>query len=46
MAEMLLHDTPVVTSFFVNYVAAGTSKVRNYHAEGLTHVRLAKTWLA
>jgi peptide/nickel transport system substrate-binding protein len=46
MAGLLLRDTPVVTSFFVNYVAAGTSKVNNYEAEGLTHVRLAKTWLS
>jgi peptide/nickel transport system substrate-binding protein len=46
MAGLLLRDTPVVTSFFVNYVTAGLAKVRNYQAEGLTHVRLAKTWLA
>lgn len=46
MAGMLLRDTPVVTSFFVNYVTAGSAKVKNYEAEGLTHVRLAKTWLA
>jgi peptide/nickel transport system substrate-binding protein len=46
MAGLLLRDTPVVTAFFVNYVTAGTSKVKNYQAEGLTHVRLAQTWLA
>jgi peptide/nickel transport system substrate-binding protein len=46
MAGLLLRDTPVVTAFFINYVTAGTAKVRNYEAEGLTHVRLAKTWLA
>jgi len=46
MAGLLLRDTPVVTSFFVNYVTAGSAKVNNYQAEGLTHVRLAKTWLA
>jgi peptide/nickel transport system substrate-binding protein len=46
MAGLLLRDTPVVTSFFANYVTAGVAKVKNYQAEGLTHVRLAKTWLA
>jgi peptide/nickel transport system substrate-binding protein len=46
MAGLLLRDTPVVTSFFANYVTAGLAKVRDYQAEGLTHVRLAKTWLA
>jgi peptide/nickel transport system substrate-binding protein len=46
MAGLLLRDTPVVTSFFVNYVTAGLAKVKNYQAEGLTHVRLAKTWMA
>jgi peptide/nickel transport system substrate-binding protein len=45
MAGLLLRDTPVVTSFFLNYVTAGRAKVKNYQAEGLTHVRLAKTWL-
>src|SRR5262249_23937754 len=30
MAGMLLRDTPVVTSFFVNYVTAGSAKVKNY----------------
>jgi peptide/nickel transport system substrate-binding protein len=46
MAGLLLRDTPVVTAFFVNYVTAGLAKVHDYQAEGLTHVRLAKTWLA
>jgi peptide/nickel transport system substrate-binding protein len=46
MAGMLLRDTPVVTSFFVNYVTAGLAKVKGYQAEGLTHVRLTRTFLA
>jgi peptide/nickel transport system substrate-binding protein len=45
MAGLLLRDTPVVTSFHANYVTAGLTKVKNYQAEGLTHVRLAKTFL-
>jgi peptide/nickel transport system substrate-binding protein len=46
MAGLLLRDTPVVTSFHANYVTAGLAKVKAYQAEGLTHVRLAKTYLA
>jgi len=46
MAGLLLRDTPVVTSFHADYVTAGLAKVKGYQAEGLTHVRLAKTFLA
>ena len=46
MANLLLTDTPVITSFFITYVTAGSSRVRNYQAEGISHVRIAKTWLA
>lgn len=46
MAGLLLRDTPVITSYFITYVTAGSSRVRNYQAEGLSHVRLAKTSLA
>jgi peptide/nickel transport system substrate-binding protein len=46
MAGLLLRDTPVVTSFHANYVTAGLAKVKGYQAEGLTHVRLGKTYLA
>jgi peptide/nickel transport system substrate-binding protein len=46
MAGLLLRDTPVITSFFINFVTAGLAKVKGYQAEGLTHVRLAKTFLA
>ena len=46
MSDLLLADTPVITSFFITYVTAGSSRVRNYQAEGISHVRIAKTWLA
>jgi peptide/nickel transport system substrate-binding protein len=46
MADILLADTPVITSFFITYITAGSSRVRNYQAEGISHVRIAKTWLA
>lgn len=46
MAGLLLRDTPVITSYFITYVTAGSSRVRNYQAEGISHVRIAKTWLS
>jgi peptide/nickel transport system substrate-binding protein len=46
MAGMLLQDTPVITSFFITYVTAGSSKVTNYQAEGLSHIRIAHTSLS
>ena len=46
MAGLLLRDTPVITSFHANYVTAGLAKVKGYEAEGLTHVRLTKSFLA
>jgi peptide/nickel transport system substrate-binding protein len=46
MATILLNDTPVITSFFITYVTAGSSRVRNYQAEGLSHIRIAHTSLA
>ena len=45
MAGILLRDTPVVTDYFVNYTTAGSSKVKNYVPEGLSHMRLAKVGL-
>lgn len=45
MAGILLRDTPVVTNYFINYVTASTSKVKNYVPEGISHVRLAKVGL-
>ena len=46
MAGILLNDTPVITSYFITYVTAGSSKVQNYQAEGLSQVRIAHTSLA
>lgn len=46
MAGLLLRDTPVITDYFISYVTASSSKVKNYVPEGLSHVRLAKVSLA
>jgi len=46
MAGILLKDTPVITNYFINYVTASSSKVKNYVPEGISHVRLAKVSLA
>ncbi|HEU0247285.1 MAG TPA: ABC transporter substrate-binding protein [Gaiellaceae bacterium] len=46
MAGLLLRDTPVITDYFITYVTAGSAKVQNYRAEGISHVRVAKTSLA
>ena len=46
MAGLLLRDTPVVTDYFISYVTASSSKVKNYVPEGISHVRLAKVSLA
>jgi len=46
MAGLLLRDTPVITAYFISYVTAGSSKVKNYQAEGLSHIRIAHTSLA
>jgi peptide/nickel transport system substrate-binding protein len=45
MAGILLRDTPVITDYFINYVTASSSKVKNYVPEGLSHVLLAKVSL-
>ena len=45
MAGFLLRDTPVITDYFITFVTAGAAKVQNYQAEGISHVRLAKTFL-
>ena len=37
---ILLRDTPIVYSYFYNYVAAGTSKVKGYQPEGLGAIEL------
>jgi peptide/nickel transport system substrate-binding protein len=46
MAGILLRDTPVITDYFINYVTAGSSRVKNYVPEGISHMRLAKVGLA
>jgi peptide/nickel transport system substrate-binding protein len=45
MAGLLLRDTPVITDYFIHYVTASSSKVKNYVPEGLSHIRLAKVSL-
>jgi peptide/nickel transport system substrate-binding protein len=45
MAGILLRDTPVVTDYFINYITASSSKVKNYVPEGISHIRLAKVGL-
>ncbi len=45
MAGLLLRDTPVITDYFISYVTASSSKVKNYIPEGLSHIRLAKVGL-
>jgi peptide/nickel transport system substrate-binding protein len=46
MAGILLRDTPVITAYFITYVTAGSARVTNYQAEGLSQVRIAHTSLA
>ena len=46
MAGLLLRDTPVVTDYFINYVTASTSRLKNYVPDGISQVRLAKVSLA
>ncbi len=46
MAGLLLRDTPVITDYFINYVTASTSKVKNYVPDGISQVRLSKVSLA
>ena len=46
MAGLLLRDTPVITAYFLAFTAAGSSKVRNYAADPISQIRVAKTSLA
>ena len=46
MAGILLRDTPVITDYFIRYVTASSSRVKNYVPEGISHIRLAKVGLA
>ena len=45
MAGLLLRDTPVITDYFINYITASSSKVKNYVPEGISQMRLAKVRL-
>ena len=46
MAGILLRDTPVITAYFLAFTAAGSSKVQNYSADPISHIRVATTSLA
>ena len=46
LAGILLRDTPVITAYFTNYVAATSAKVLNYEPEAISQVRIAHTSLA
>ena len=46
METMLLRDTPVITAYFLVFTGASTSRVRNYTADPISHIRVAKTSLA
>jgi peptide/nickel transport system substrate-binding protein len=46
MAGLLLRDTPVITAYFLVFTGASSSRVRNYQADGISQIRLAKTSLA
>ena len=35
----------MITDYFISYVTASTSKVKNYVPEGISHIRLAKVGL-
>jgi peptide/nickel transport system substrate-binding protein len=45
MAAILQNDTPVITDYWIRYVTASSSKVKNYVPEGISHIRLAKVSL-
>jgi peptide/nickel transport system substrate-binding protein len=46
MAGILLRDTPVITAYFLAFTGASSSKVRNYAADPISQIRVAKTSLA
>jgi peptide/nickel transport system substrate-binding protein len=46
MQAMLLRDTPVITAYFLAFTAADSTRVRNYQADPISHIRVAKTSLA
>ncbi len=46
MNGLLLRDTPVITDYFISYVTASSSKVKNYVPDGISQMFLGKTSLA
>ena len=46
MQAMLLRDTPVITAYFLAFTAASSTRVRNYQADPISQIRVAKTSLA
>jgi peptide/nickel transport system substrate-binding protein len=46
MAGFLLRDTPVITAYFLAFTGASSSKVKNYAADPISQIRVAKTSLA
>ena len=46
MEGLLLRDTPVITAYFLAFTAADSTRVRNYQADPISHIRVAKTSLA
>jgi peptide/nickel transport system substrate-binding protein len=46
MEGLLLRDTPVITAYFLAFTAVRSSRVRNYQADPISQIRVAKTSLA
>jgi peptide/nickel transport system substrate-binding protein len=46
LEAILLHDTPVIFPYFYDYIAAGSPRVKGYHADALGPVYLSKTSIA
>jgi peptide/nickel transport system substrate-binding protein len=44
--SILLHDTPAITSYFYNYLAAGTKKVKGYKPDAVSLINLHGVSLA
>jgi peptide/nickel transport system substrate-binding protein len=40
MEQTLLHDTPAIYSYFYNYIAAASPKVKGYVPDGISVVNL------
>ena len=46
LANILLHDTPVIFPYFYYYLAAGSKSVKGYTADASAVLHLSKTSLA